>query len=75
MTRTASAAGHVGHPGQSGGFRREEMGRMKAWIPALIAAGAGTAAAATLSLSGSRDVAPSLRAIAVVIGTAMVANH
>ena len=75
MTRTASAAGHVGHPGQPGGFRREEMGRMKAWIPAPIAAGSGTAAASTLSLSGSRDVAPSLRAIAVVIGTAMVANH
>jgi hypothetical protein len=51
------------------------MGRMKAWIPALIAAGAGTAAASTLSLSGSLDVAPSSRAIAVVIGTAMVANH
>ena len=51
------------------------MGRMKAWIPALIAAGAGTAAAATLSLSGSVDVAPISRAIAVVGGTAMVANQ
>ncbi|WP_156350558.1 hypothetical protein [Sphingomonas sp. Leaf20] len=48
---------------------------MKAWIPALIAAGSGTAAASTLSLSGSLDVALSSRAIAVVIGTAMVANH
>ena len=75
MTRTASAAGHVGHPGQPGGFRREEMGRMKAWIPALIAAGAGTAAAATLSLSGSFGVAPISRAIAVLGGTATAENH
>ena len=75
MTRMASAAGHVGHSGQPGGFRRKEMGRMKAWIPALIAAGAGTAAAATLSLSGSFGVAPISRAIAVVSGTAMVANQ
>ncbi len=48
---------------------------MKAWIPALIAAGAGTAAAATLSLTGSLGVALSSPAIAVVSGTAMVANH
>ncbi len=50
---------------------------MKAWIPAVIAAGAGagTAAAAILSLSGSLGVAPISRAIAVVSGTAMVANQ
>ena len=75
MTRMASAAGHVGHPGQPGGFRRKEMGRMKAWIPALIAAGAGTAAAATLSLSGSLGVALSSPAIAVVSGTATAENQ
>jgi len=46
---------------------------MKAWIPALIAAGAGTAAAATLSLSGSLGVALSSRAITVVSGTANMA--
>ncbi|MEG8013521.1 hypothetical protein [Sphingomonas sp. 22R3R2A-7] len=48
---------------------------MKAWIPALIAAGAGTAAAATLSLTGSLGVAPSSRAIAVLGATATAENH
>ena len=46
---------------------------MKAWIPALIAAGAGTAAAATLSLSGSLGVALSSPAITVVSGAANMA--
>lgn len=49
---------------------REEMGMKTAWIPPLIVAGAGTAMAATILLTGSLGVAPNFPGIAVVSGTA-----